>query len=63
MNRIRRFALDMRGEGSRGAMVAIVLLVIALLVVVFAWQRDADAVDPELDVDIGSAPAAVAHYV
>jgi len=47
---------DTRGEGNQGALVAIVLLVLALFAVFFLWQRDdaADDVDLEVDIDGGS---------
>jgi hypothetical protein len=63
MTSIRRLALDERGEGNQGALIAIVLLIIALLAVFFAWQRDSESVDPELDVDIGSVPVIVTYDV
>lgn len=45
---------DDRGEGNQGALVAIVLLVLALFAVFFLWQRDGRADDADLEVDIGA---------
>lgn len=49
--------LGNRGEGRQGALVAIALLVIALVVVLILWMRDRQSQDAELNVDIGSIPA------
>ena len=44
---------DERGASNGGALVAVVLLVIALIAVVFLWQNDRDSADATIDVDIG----------
>lgn len=43
---------DIRGEGQQGALVAIVLLILALFAVFYLWQRDGAADDAELEIDI-----------
>lgn len=48
---------DTRGAGNQGALVAIVLLVLALFAVFFLWQREAD--DADLEVDIGGGAMAL----
>ena len=40
---------------SNGMVIGIVLLVVALIVVFFLWQRDRESTD--LNIDIGAIPA------
>jgi hypothetical protein len=47
------------GEGSQGALVAITLLIIALLLVFFLWMNDRRSQDADLEIDIGQAPDTV----
>lgn len=52
--------IDTRGEGQQGALVAIVLLILALFAVFFFWQRDSGADDAELEIDINGGSMVVA---
>ncbi len=45
--------LDQNGGTNSGAMVTIVILVVALIGVFLLWQNDRESMDASLDVDIG----------
>lgn len=46
--------IDTRGAGNQGALVAIVLLVLALFAVFFLWQREENDAELEVDIDGGA---------
>ena len=49
--------LNESGATSRGSMVAVAILVVALATVVILWMNDRESADASLDIDIGTAPA------